>query len=177
MDSLNTSLFGSHVQMKLGVGYHNIGTGVLRASDKATIDYVEEHYGQRCGHLPLEAQRVRVLVNAHSDENASHLKYLSRLYGKKLEAITPVELQHQQQLSLRSHMLVVPYINVPETERRIQTDLGAESWGMRGDLVSFLKNKADFYQFIDEFEFDGFQTPDYRIAHVADLIQRSSQFL
>ena len=177
MDTLNTSLFGSHTQMKLGVGYHNVGTGVLRASNKATIDYVEDHYGQRCGHLPLDAQRVCVLVHAHSEENASHLKYLSALYGKEIEAITPLELEQQKDRISATHMLIVPYINVPETEKRFQTDLGAESWGMNADMVSFLKNKADFYQFIDEFEFDGFRSPDYRISHVFDVTKEALGFM
>jgi len=177
MDILNTSLFGSHTQVELGIGYHNVGTGVLRASNKATKDYVEEHYGQRCGHLPLNARKVCVLLNSLTDENVSHLQYLSQLHGQDIEAITPFEMhQYQQQLS-SSQMLVVPYINVPETERRIQTELGAESWGMRGDLVSFLKNKASFYQFIDEFEFDGFQAPDYRISHVFDVSREALKFL
>ncbi|MGZ3645607.1 MAG: hypothetical protein ACXVCM_17355 [Ktedonobacteraceae bacterium] len=177
MDTLNTSLFGSHEQMKLGVGYHNIGTGVLRASNKATVEYVEEHYGQRCGHLPLDAQKVCVLVNAHADEDALHLKYLSRLYGKEISAITPFELQQQQKHYLASEMLVVPYINVPETEKRIQADLRAESWGLRGDVVSLLKNKADFYQFVDELEFNGFRTPDYCIAHLTDLSEEALHFM
>jgi hypothetical protein len=177
MDTLNTSLFGSHMQVKLGVGYHNVGTGVLRASNKATIDYVEDHYGQRCGHLPLDAQRVCVLVHTHSEENESHLKYLSRLYGKEIEAITPVELQQQQKHISASQMLIVPYINVPETEIHFRNDIGAESWGMQADMVSFLKNKANFYQFIDEFEFDGFQTPDYRIAHIADVSKEALGFM
>jgi hypothetical protein len=177
LDTLNTALFGSHMQVKLGVGYHNVGTGVLRASNKATIDYVEDHYGQRCGHLPLDAHRVCVLVNARSEENESHLKYLSLLYGKEIEAITSIELQQQQKHISASHRLIVPYINVPETAKRIQTDFGAESWGMKADMVSFLKNKAEFYQFIDEFEFDGFRTPDYRIAHIADVSKEALSFM
>jgi hypothetical protein len=177
MDILNTSLFGSYEQVNLGVGYHNVGTGVLRASNKATIDYVEEHYGQRCGHLPFEAQKVCVLVNAHSDENESHLKYLSQLYGKDIEAKTSVELQLLQKHSFAPHMLVVPYINVPETEKRIQHDLGAELWGMDAGMAGFLKNKAEFYQFIDEFEFDGFRTPDYRIVHITDVSNEALSFL
>jgi hypothetical protein len=177
MGILNSSLFESHTPRELGVGYHNVGTGVLRASNKTTIDYVEEHYGQRCGHLPLNAQRVCVLVNAHTDDIVSHLKYLSQLYGKEIEAITPDELQLQQKRFSAYHMLIVPYINVPETEKRIQTELGAESWGLKGDMVSFLKNKANFYQFIDEFELDGFRTPDYRIAHIADLSKEALGFL
>ncbi|HXL38631.1 MAG TPA: hypothetical protein VN954_15680 [Ktedonobacteraceae bacterium] len=177
MDTLNTALFGAHEQVKLGVGYHNVGTGVLRASNKATIDYVEDHYGQRCGHLPLDSQRVCVLVHAHSEENESHLKYLSQLYGKEIEAITPLELQQQQERISASRMLIVPYINVPETEKRFLTDLGVESWGMKADMVSFLKNKAEFYQFIDEFEFDGFRTPDYRIVHIADVTKEALGFM
>src|SRR6266566_777439 len=135
MSVLNVSLFDSHVPRELGVGYHNVGTGVLRASDKTTIDYVEAHYGQRCGHLPLDSQRVCVLVHAHSEENESHLKYLSQLYGKEIEAITPLELQQQQERISASRMLIVPYINVPETEKRFLTDLGVESWGMKADMV------------------------------------------
>jgi|GEM_PF-578925 len=177
VDTLNTSLFRTIEQMKLGVGYHNVGTGVLRASNKATIDYVEDHYGQRCGHLPLDAQRVCVFVNAHNDENVLHLKYLSRLYGKEIQAITPVELRQHQKRFSPSQMMIVPYINVPETERRIQTDLGAESWGINGEMVNLLKNKADFYQFIDDFEFDGFRTPDYRIAQISDVSNEALDFL
>ena len=177
MSVLNVSLFDSHVPRELGVGYHNVGTGVLRASDKTTIDYVEAHYGQRCGHLPLDAQRVCVLVHALTDEIHSHLKYLSQLFGKEIKAITPDQLQQEQKRFSERQALIVPYINVPETEKRIQTELGAESWGITGDMVSFLKNKADFYQFIDEFELYGFRTPDYRVVHIADLHKEALGFL
>lgn len=177
MGILNTSLFGSNQQMKLGVGYHNVGTGVLRASNKTTIDFVEAHYGQRCGHLPLDAQRVCVLVNARTDDIQSHLEYLSRLFGKEIAAITANELKQEQKRFLRRQVLVVPYINVPETEKRIQTELGAESWGMTGNMVGFLKNKAEFYLFVDELDLDGFQTPDYRIVHIADLSKEALNFL
>jgi len=44
-------------------------------------------------------------------------------------------------------------------------------------MVSFLKNKADFYQFIDVFELDGFRTPDYRVVHIADLHKEALGFL
>jgi hypothetical protein len=177
MGILNTSLFGSNLQKKLGVGYHNVGTGVLRASDKTTIDYVEAHYGQRCGHLPLDAQRVCVLVHALTDEIHSHLKYLSQLFGKEIKAITPDQLQQEQKRFSEHKALIVPYINVPETEKQIQNELGAESWGMPGDMVSFLKNKAEFYQFIDEFDLDAFRTPDYRVVHIADLHKEALGFL
>jgi hypothetical protein len=177
MSVQNISLFESYVPRELGVGYHNVGTGVFRASDKKTIEYVEAHYGQRCGHIPLDAQRVCVLVNALTDDIQSHLKYLSQLFGKEIKAITSDQLQQEQKRFSERQALIVPYINVPETEKRIQTELGAESWGMTGDMVSFLKNKADFYQFIDEFELDGFRTPDYRVVHIADLYKEALGFL
>ncbi len=177
MSVLHTSLFASHVPRELGVGFHNVGTGVLRASHQTTIDYVEAHYGQRCGHLPLDAQRVCVLVSERTDDIQMHLYYLSQLFGKDIQAITAEELQQEQTRFSGQRVLIVPYINVPEAEKRIRTELGAESWGMTGNMVSFLKNKADFYQFIDEFNLDGFRTPDYRIVQVADVPKEALGFL
>ena len=177
MNILNASLFGSRVQRKLGVGFHNVGSGVLRASDTATIEYVEVQYGQRCGHIPLDAQRVSVLVEARTADIETHLDYLSLLFGKEIKAITSDELRREHQSLSRQEVLIVPYINVPEAEKRIEGELGAESWGMAGNMVSLLKNKADFYRLIDDFNLDGFQTPDYRIAYVTDLPKEALSFL
>jgi len=177
MSVLNTSLFASGVERKLGVGFHNVGTGVLRASNTTTIEYVEAHYGQRCGHLPLNAQGVGVLVNAITGDILAHLEYLSQLFGREIKAITADELQREQERYSSDQVLIVPYINVPEAEKRIRAQLGAESWGMAGNMVSLLKNKADFYQFIDEFDLDSFRTPDYRTVHIADLPQEALCFL
>jgi hypothetical protein len=177
LNILHTSLFESNVQIRSGVGYHNVGTGVLRASHQTTIDYVEAHYGQRCGHLPLESQEVAVLINDHTAEIQAHLSYLSQLFGKDIKAISAREVQQEQIHFSMYPMLVVPYINVPETEKRIQTELKAESWGMKSNIVSFLKNKADFYQFMDEFAFAGFRTPDYRIVQIDDLSKEALIFL
>ena len=44
-------------------------------------------------------------------------------------------------------------------------------------MVSLLKNKANFYALLDEYELPGFQPPDYRIADVANLPQEALQFL
>ena len=96
---------------------------------------------------------------------------------KRLKLLPQSELQQQQKRYSASHILIVPYINVPEAEKHIQTNLGAESWGMDAAMVGFLKNKADFYQFIDKFEFDGFRTPDYRIAHIADVSKEALNFM
>src|SRR5437763_13327700 len=127
---LTTSIFASQAQRTIGVGFHNVGSGgVLRASDTEVVRNVEAHYGARCGHIPLNAEKVFVLVHAHTPDIQAHLAYISQLVGKDIKPITPDELKHEQQRSPESPALVVPYINVPEAEQQIQTYLGAESWG------------------------------------------------
>src|SRR5260370_2941010 len=109
MNILNASLFGSRVQRKLGVGFHNVGSGVLRASDTATIEYVEVQYGQRCGHIPLDAQRVIVLVEAPTADIVTQLDYLSLLFGKEIKAITPPQLRRDSQTLPSQQLLLIPY--------------------------------------------------------------------
>ena len=178
MRLLTTSIFASQTQRTIGVGFHNIGGGgVLRASDTEVVKYVEAHYGARCGHIPLNAERICVLVHAPTADIQAHLAYLSQLIGKEIKAITADELKREQQRSPESPALVVPYINVPETEQQIRAYLGAESWGLPGKMVTILKNKAQFHQLLDEFDLDGFRTPDYRIVHIADLSKEALRFL
>ncbi|TMB80868.1 MAG: hypothetical protein E6J48_09835 [Chloroflexi bacterium] len=86
MSILDTALFATPVPATLGVGFHNVGSGVLRASNEALVKQVERHYGERCGHLPLDAGNVRVLVVQHTTDIRTQMDYLSRLFGK---AITP----------------------------------------------------------------------------------------
>src|SRR6266567_238334 len=105
MDIVNSTLFGQ--QRAVGVGFHNIGSGLLRASHEATVRKVQRH----------------------------------------TSGIRP---------------LVVPYINVPETETYVQQELDADVWGLPGKMTHILKNKASFYQLVDEAGLPGFQTPDYR---------------
>jgi hypothetical protein len=175
---LTTSIFASHAQRTVGVGFHNIGdSGVLRASNTAIVKAVQAHYGARCGHIPLNAQRVHVLVDIPTPDIQAHMAYLSQLTGKAIKPITPDDLKREQQRSPDSPALVVPYINVPEAEQQIQANLGAESWGLPGKMVTILKNKADFYQLLDEFDLDGFRTPDYRVVNMADLLKEAHSFL
>src|SRR5579859_3723239 len=176
MSLLTTSIFASQAQRTIGVGFHNVGSGgVLRASNTEVVKNVEAHYGARCGHIPLNAERTCVLVHAHTADIQAHLEYLSQLVGKEIQAITADELRREQ--SLASPALVVPYINVPEAEQQIQDYLGAESWGLPGQMVTVLKNKAHFHQLLDELDLDGFCVPDYRIVHVADLLNEALHFL
>src|SRR5690348_11912344 len=99
MSILNTSLFATtHADsIKLGVGYHNIGSGVLRASHMDVIKRVEAHYGDRCGHIPLEAEQVRILMPLHTPSAEAQIAYLSALTGKQIRAVTETELQQERQ--------------------------------------------------------------------------------
>ncbi len=176
MSLLTTSIFASQAQRTIGVGFHNIGSGgVLRASNTEVVQHVEAHYGARCGHIPLNAEKVCVLVHVPTADIQAHLAYLSQLVGKEIKAITADELRRVQ--SSESPALVVPYINVPEAEQQIQAYLGAESWGLPGKMVTVLKNKAHFYQLLDELDLDGFRAPDYHIVNIADLPKEALHFL
>ncbi|MFL5692414.1 MAG: hypothetical protein ACJ795_11470 [Ktedonobacteraceae bacterium] len=175
MSIINTPLFASRRQRKIGVGFHNVGSGVLRASDAKTMKKVEIQYGERCGHIPLDAQQAQVLVDGQTGDIQAHMRYLSQLYGKEIRSVTADVLTSAEHVEDKA--LVVPYINVPEAERRIEGELGAESWGLPGKMVTLLKNKADFYQLIDEFNLAGYQTPDYSIVQIGSLAAEALGFL
>ena len=171
------SLFASNEPTTIGVGYHNIGCGCHRASHPDVVTKIEGRYGQRCGHLPLEAERVHVLVSDPSAEIASQWAYLSQLMGKPITTLSPQDLTLILQDVAASSALVVPYINVPETEHWIQEELGATSWGLAGAMVERLKNKADFYQLVDELQLEGLAVPEYTIAPLAAVPQAALRLL
>jgi hypothetical protein len=178
MDILHTALFSSSVQRTLGVGFHNVGSeGVLRASDQATVKYVQHYYGERCGHLPLNARNICVLVDLPSADIRAQMAYLSTLFGKTITPLTFDELKREKEKATGEAPIVVPYINVPEIEARLHNELGAESWGLPGKMTHVLKNKASFYQLVDEFGMEGFYPPDYTIASIFDVAKEAENFL
>ena len=168
---LTTSLFASSQPRTIGVGYHNVGSGCHRASHPDLIRKIEEQYGQRCGHLPLEAERVYVLAEVPTAEIEAQLAYLSQLMGKIISVLNPQDLAIVLRNTVNPNALVVPYMNVPETEHWIQEELGATSWGLAGQMVHQLKNKANFYQLLDDLQLEGIAVPDYTIAPVATVAQ------
>jgi hypothetical protein len=173
MTIVHRALFGQ--RQAVGIGFHNIGSGLLRASHEKTVRKVERHYGERCGHLPLNAAEVGVLVDDRTDDIQAQMAYLSGLAGKDIHPLTHSELTDWRHAADSS--LVVPYINVPETEAYVQQRLGAEVWGLPGKMTHILKNKASFYQLVDELKLPGFQTPDYRVASIYDLAAAAYDFL
>ena len=104
MSILDTTLFESPVPAELGVGFHNVGSGVLRASNETIVKYVEHHYGERCGHLPLNAGNIRVLVVQHSTDLRAQLDYLSQLFGKTIAPQTLDELRAEQESTAGRHL-------------------------------------------------------------------------
>jgi hypothetical protein len=180
MSILNTSLFATaHADsIKLGVGYHNIGSGVLRASHMDVIKRVEAHYGERCGHIPLEAEQVRILMPLHTPSTEAQIAYLSALTGKQIRAVTENELQQERQCYAEdAQTLVVPYINSPQADAYIQQMLHCEPWGIASSMVDVLKNKVSFYRLVDEFAIEGWRAPDYRVVYVADIPVAAIRFL
>src|SRR5215475_3098690 len=167
MSIMHRPLFASASPRTLGVGFHNVGSeGVLRASNESMVKYVQHYYGERCGHLPLDAREIRALVSVPTTEIQAQMGYLSLLFGKDVTPTTFDELKMEKEKTPGLVPLVVPYINVPEIETRLQKELGAESWGLPGKMTHVLKNKASFYQLVDEFGLEGFYLPDYTIANI-----------
>src|SRR5579875_49274 len=178
MSILHIPLFASPVSHVLGVGYHNVGSeGVLRASNKEMVNYVQHYYGERCGHLPLHAERIRVLVSLPTSEIRAQLNYISTLSGKEIIPVTFDELRREMENAPELVPLVVPYINVPETEKRLLKELGTEAWGLPAMMTHMLKNKASFYQLADEFALEGFYPPDYTVASFCDVAEAAERFL
>jgi len=178
MSILHIPLFASPIPRTLGVGFHNVGSeGVLRASNETMIKYVQHYYGERCGHLPLNAWNVRAVVSLPTAEIQAQMTYLSALFGKDVTPTTFDELKMEKGKTPELIPLVVPYINVPEIETRLQNELGAESWGLPGKMTHVLKNKASFYQLVDEFGLEGFYPPDYTIASIYEVAREAERFL
>lgn len=178
MSILHTSLFASPIQRALGVGFHNVGNqGVLRASNEAMTNYVQHYYGERCGHLPLNARTIRALVSVATPEIKAQMAYLSSLFGKDVVPTTFDELKMEKEQSPELVPLVVPYITVPEIETRLHHELGAEVWGLPGKMTHVLKNKASFYSLVDDFGLGSFTPPEYRVASIYDVARDAQRFL
>lgn len=178
MNIQHQSLFASATPTALGVGFHNVGReGVLRASNESMLAYVQHYYGERCGHLPLNASNIRAIVSSPTPDIQAQMAYLSMLFGKNVIPMTFDELKRESEKSPELVPLVVPYINVPEVEIRLHNELGAASWGLPAAMTHALKNKANFYSLIGEFGLEGFYTPDYTIAHIYDVAAAAGTFL
>lgn len=151
--------------------------GVLRASNEEMVKKVQHYYGERCGHLPLNARNIRALVDFPSEDIRAQMAYLGTLFGKDVLPLTFDGLKQEVERAIEPVPLVVPYINLPELETRLRNELGAESWGLPGVMTDVLKNKASFYQLVDEFGLQGFYPPDYTVANVFDVAREAERFL
>lgn len=99
---------------KEGFGLHNVGPGVLRASDPGVIEMVANHYGPRCGHVPSQAEgRTGFIVYQATELIEGQLEYLRKITGRKFEQVDLSTFK-------TPGGLVVPYINDPATEKMLQ---------------------------------------------------------
>src|SRR5439155_12313838 len=73
--------------------------------------------------------------------------------------------------------LVLHYINVTKTEAYISDELGAQIWGLPGQMTHVLKNKALFYQLAGELAEESFRPPDYAIVDVQNVAKEAEAFL
>ncbi len=104
------------------MGFHNVGgEGVLRASNETMIEYVQHYYGERCGHLPLNASTIRALVSLPTPEIHAQMTYLSTLFGKDVTPTTFEELKREL-TSIRSAnqaaTRAAPTFHAGQTERK-----------------------------------------------------------
>jgi hypothetical protein len=176
---LQAPIFGNAEQRTmLGAGFHNIGRGVLRASDASMVNKIEAHYGERCGHIPMDAEQAFLLVETPSATIERQVAYLAQLFQKELRMTDFAEFACLGRERAAEQTLVVPYIHVPEANQQIRALLGeVEIWGLPASMVHLLKNKASFYAFADELQLPGFALPEYTIASVHNLVPASLTLL
>src|SRR5437764_15172193 len=122
MSILNTSLFATNGHRKIGVGFHNVGSGVLRASNEAMVKKVEAHYGERCGHIPLDYERTGVLVGVNTVDIQNQMGYLSQLFGIEMKAFTAGEVTYKQKSSQEQNAIDVPNDKVTESITQVAGD-------------------------------------------------------
>lgn len=171
MNLKDTLLFKCDTPIELGIGFHNMGSGVLRYADENLKASVEKLYSQRCGHLPICAQTLAVLVKEPTTAIRSQIAYLSELYDRQIRVVTPNELSQ-----LKTKPLIVPYITVPEVEDEFaQNDVYI--WGLPGKLTHILKNKYEFYRLVNAFKIDEFRVPEHTTTSLAELIPHAKTFL
>ncbi|HZU67205.1 MAG TPA: hypothetical protein VFA09_07995 [Ktedonobacteraceae bacterium] len=178
MNIQDQPLFASTTPLALGAGYHNVGSeGVLRASNESMVEYVQHYYGERCGHLPLNATNIRAIVSEASPEIQAQMAYLSTLFGKQIIPVTFDELKREMERMPGQVPLIVPYINVPELEAHLRNDFGTLAWGLPAKMTHALKNKANFYTLAQEFALEGFYPPDFIVATIFEVATQSEKFL
>jgi hypothetical protein len=169
-------LFKTEQPLKLGLAYPNIGSGVLRYSYQEIVDLMDQRFGQRAGIVPLNAETIGLIIDKPTKEVKSQLAYLSELYGRDIKIMSEGEVKSLQSTASNHNSMIVPYINVPETEYKFR-DFRIPLWGIPGQMAHCLKNKAEFCKLVDELHVDEFIVPDYKITYINEVIPQTKLFL
>lgn len=156
MSNCETNIFGDETHQN-GVGFHNVGE-LLVGAHPDTIRRVNGHYGKRCGHFP-PAENI-FMVAPDDPETISQLNYL--------QSITHQNIQNTTIGSIPPDSLVVPYINMPQTEDELRAK-NINVWGLPAVLTLALKNKAECHRLIAEAQVPDFETPEFTICTFAQI--------
>lgn len=166
---MDQTIFGKQGENPYGFGDHNVHE-IFPAGSPELIEYLEQHYGQRCGHLP-DTEQVGVFVGNANPIVHAQMDYYSSLLG------APIKVEERRSLNGQyKGALVVPYINTSAAERRFQSH-GLEIWGLPGKIVDNLKNKATCHRLIREMGIPGFSVPDHRIIDVDNISVETVTYL
>ena len=166
------SIFSNGKTPDFGIGYHNVGTGVLRGSSPDVSNAVNTRYGARLGHLPpaMNGHFTLMPPDVQTQTNLLHLQYLSLMYGVDIKAITPEDANR-----LPGSRLLVPYINTADV--KIVNGPETTTWGLPAEIVDRLKNKVLSHKDMQNYAIEGICPVDFKITDTNELIADSSRFL
>ena len=169
MSKEQESIYQGHFEW--GLGDHNVGEGVLRSSDQATMDSVTHHYGLRCGHIP-KAENIGVVVHQKNDEISAQMNYLSEKFGRRIHVFSAPD-------GLPQNALISPYINTPDIDI-VAVRNNLQIWGLPREMVMKLKDKAYSNTDINHKNQEGqtgLITPDNKIFDINCLAEGCSNFV
>ncbi|MBU0569164.1 hypothetical protein KKB40_00090 [Patescibacteria group bacterium] len=171
MSSEHCNIFKTNGSVN-GYGFHNVGRGgVLRASDAGVQDYVDQHYGLRCGHIPSLPGSIGVLHPNPDSRVKQHLAYISDVIGQPVEILN---LGQAQKLGKES--LIVPYINTPDVKAQVNGG-GANVWGLPPQMVDRLKRKALSREDVLNGKLPNFSAPESTITTIDDFVPATKSLL
>ncbi|MBN1169314.1 hypothetical protein JXA63_05510 [Candidatus Woesebacteria bacterium] len=166
------NIFSNGNPPEIGIGKHNVGSGVLRDSDRQIINKIDAMYGARLGHLPNATSRHIALIEKPHQSTTSkmHLEYLSTMYGVRIEQMTAKEVNE-----LPGSKLVVPYIYTADVDR--VNGPNTRKWGLPRALVDALKNKAQAHLDMRELQTHGILPVNFDVTNTDRLTTDTLPFI
>ena len=92
------------------------------------VNKIEAHYGERCGHIPMDAEQAFLLVETPTPAIERQVAYLAQIFKKELCMTDFADFARLQREAPQT--LVVPYIHVPEANQQIHELLARSRSGV-----------------------------------------------